>query len=144
MVVNPKHPISQALRKVGYAVVICGLCGYSLFTFLGPQPPRQLELPGVTVSQADLASMTTCVDGVSYLTRLGNPVTALLDAQGLAIGCRGEQNAGFEQFGVRYRTYCINRIQVVRLIEHRRDSTFVRYNPDTGRPLACDSVSSDI
>ncbi|HCF0590424.1 hypothetical protein [Pseudomonas aeruginosa] len=142
MRVNPKHPVSRAVRMTVAAVGIGALSLFSLYSIFRPQPAKVLELPGVAVSSVEEAESSVCVDGVRYLTAVGNPSAALLDQAGLARVCEGENSAGMGQFGHRYRTYCISGVQYVRFYERYSRGMFVRYDKVTRRPMACEIGSA--
>jgi len=128
--------VKVVLRNAPYLVAALTIA-ISSYLMLKPKADPKLELSGVSGKQLRREE-TSCIDGVLYLNKQGSPSAALVNSDGFSSKCENKHDTGLEQFNHRYRIFCVDNVQVVKIYELRNSSLFVRYDSNTRRPMICD------
>lgn len=137
MFLNQNNRLIQAVRRNAPYIVAALAIGIAGYMVAKPKAEDVLELPSVSEKKLR-PEETSCVDGVRYLNTQGTPSAALVGSDGYAAICSDMKDAGLDQLNRRYRIFCVDRVQVVKVFELRNPSLFVRYDSNTRLPMACD------
>lgn len=134
---NPRNSVVRACTQLLCTLMVMAIAAAGVWGVVSKPKERQLALPDGTLSGPALAKYLVCLDQVLYISRVGAPEAALVGADGRAQACRAGDSVGIESFNYRYRTYCVEGVEVVKLYRLRDDTIFVRYDPQTLLPAAC-------